>query len=297
MNESLIKPCLPCQLRVANRACTGALTLLREASTPSAQATTNSTITTAPSDNGEVDFIEGGGGGGEEGRGEEGEEEGGEVARQLPPLRSVFDCSYIKIRVVKDGKDGWECGWCSNSFAQRYASRALRHVLKIKKSNGAICKATIPNRFLMRYLALFNANVGQLASKKHSNKPIEEYMELQQDSAVGNSLMNWGVVVSGLAFSLSSISPFSFAPAGTSTTSLTSIKGSRAPPFALSSQRSMVSATNMDIQKSNNATIEMAIANFFHCNNIPDSAVELPRFIRLLPVCCLVGKDFILPHQ
>jgi hypothetical protein len=53
-----------------------------------------STITTTPSDNGEVDFLEGGGGVGEEGRGEEGGEEGGEWAKQLP---SVFDSSNIKM--------------------------------------------------------------------------------------------------------------------------------------------------------------------------------------------------------
>jgi hypothetical protein len=53
----------------------------------------------------------------------------------------------------------------------------------------------------------------------------------------------------------------------------------------------------MDIWKSNNATAEMAIANFFHCKNIPDSADELPRFIQLVPVCCLVGEDFVVPHQ
>ncbi len=85
-------------------------------------------------------------------------------------------------------------------FAPRHASRALWHVLKINKSNIAICKATILDRFHMRYLALFYANVGRLASKKHSNESIEEYVVLQQDSAFGNLLKNLGVVVSGSAF-------------------------------------------------------------------------------------------------
>ncbi len=40
----------------------------------------------------------------------------------------------------------------------------------------------------------------------------------------------------------------------------------------------------------------MAIANFFHCENIPDAVVELPRFVRLIRVCCLVGDDFVVPH-
>jgi hypothetical protein len=53
----------------------------------------------------------------------------------------------------------------------------------------------------------------------------------------------------------------------------------------------------MDIRKSNNATVEMAIVDFFHCENIPDSVVESPRFIQPLCVCRLVGEDFVVPHQ
>jgi hypothetical protein len=51
---------------------------------------------------------------------------------------------------------------------------------------------------------------------------------------------------------------------------------------------------NLDIRKSNNATVEMAIADFFHCENIPDAAVELPRFIWLIRMCHLVGEDFVV---
>jgi hypothetical protein len=71
---------------------------------------------------------DGGGGDGQEredGVGEEGREEGGEESEQLLSLRSVFDCPYIQIKTVNDGKDGWECGWCGNFFAPRHASRAL----------------------------------------------------------------------------------------------------------------------------------------------------------------------------
>jgi hypothetical protein len=53
----------------------------------------------------------------------------------------------------------------------------------------------------------------------------------------------------------------------------------------------------MDICKSHNAMDEMAIADFFHCENIPDAVVELPRFIRLVKVCCLVGDDFVVPNR
>ncbi len=39
----------------------------------------------------------------------------------------------------------------------------------------------------------------------------------------------------------------------------------------------------------------MAIADFFHCENIP-AVVESPRFKRLVKVCRLVGDDFVVPN-
>ncbi len=41
----------------------------------------------------------------------------------------------------------------------------------------------------------------------------------------------------------------------------------------------------------------MAIADFFHCENIPDAVVELSRFVWLVRMCCLVGDDFVVPHR
>jgi hypothetical protein len=52
----------------------------------------------------------------------------------------------------------------------------------------------------------------------------------------------------------------------------------------------------MDIHKSHNAMVEMAIADFFHCENIPDAVVELPRCKRLVKVCCLDREDFVVPN-
>jgi hypothetical protein len=84
-----------------------------EVATPSSTQPTVSTLTT-----------DRGGGGGQEREnsvGKEGREEG----EQLLSLKSVFDCSYIELKTVNDGKDGWECGWCGKTFAPRHALRAL----------------------------------------------------------------------------------------------------------------------------------------------------------------------------
>jgi len=68
-------------------------------------------------------------------------------------------------------------------------------------------------------------------------------------------------------------------------------------PFAPSSQQSISSSIqNMDIRKSHNAIVEMATADFFHCENIPDAVAESSRFKRLVTVCRHVGDDFVIPN-
>ncbi len=167
-------------------------------------------------------------------------------------------------------------------------------MLKIKGGDIAVCKAAILVKFLKRYQALYDSARGWIDSKKHSSKCMYQSMALHQEAAVGNLLKQRGVMVSDSVLSPSSESPFSSALAKRSTS--ISVRGGKQKSFALSSQRTM-STMNLDIRKSNNATVETAIANFFHCKNIPDAVVELPRFIRLVCVCCLVGEDFVVPNQ
>ncbi len=40
----------------------------------------------------------------------------------------------------------------------------------------------------------------------------------------------------------------------------------------------MERASQLDIRKSNNAAMDMAIADLFHCENVPDQAAESSRF-------------------
>ncbi len=167
-------------------------------------------------------------------------------------------------------------------------------MLKIKRGNIAVCKVAILDKFQKRYQALNDSSRGGIDSKKRSSNCIYESVASQQESLVGNLLKKCGVVVSGSALSPVPESPFSSALAGMSTS--ISVRGGKQNSFAFSSQRTM-STMSLDIRKSNNATVEMAIASFFNCKNIPDAVVKLPRFIRLVRVCRLVGEDFFVPNQ
>ncbi len=56
-------------------------------------------------------------------------------------------------------------------------------------------------------------------------------------------------------------------------------------------------AVSSDIRRSNNAQLEMAIANFFHCDNIADRVVESARFNYMLKQAQLVGGEFWPPTR
>ncbi len=65
----------------------------------------------------------------------------------------------------------------------------------------------------------------------------------------------------------------------------------------MSIQAGMECVCQTDIQHSNNSILEMAIADFFHCEDIPDCVVESTRFKKLLEKSRYVGSDFNIPRR
>ncbi len=53
----------------------------------------------------------------------------------------------------------------------------------------------------------------------------------------------------------------------------------------------------MDIWKSNSALLEMAIVDFFHCENLPDRAAEANCSHKILDVAKVVGSGFTIPSR
>ena len=103
--------------------------------------TPGNTARTIVDDVEDVDFMDGEGGGfngdvGEEKRNEEDDEV------LLPPLKSVFECGYVNLT-----PSGWECMWCGKTFVGRHSTRALCHVMKLKKNDVGVCSAAIPVKY------------------------------------------------------------------------------------------------------------------------------------------------------
>ncbi len=53
----------------------------------------------------------------------------------------------------------------------------------------------------------------------------------------------------------------------------------------------------MVIRKSNSALLEMEIMDFFHCDNLPDRAVESNCLYKILGVAKVVGSGFTIPSR
>ena len=260
---------------------------------PLSQLTTGSTISTLTTGNtdqiglndedDDVDFGGGGGGGFDDDIGEEGN--GGEEEEEalLPPLMSIFQCGY-----VNQTQSGWECMWCGKSFVGRHSTRALHHVMKMTKNDVGVCSAVIPDMYLKRYETLFQCLSKRSAARKRSHEEKHDSVAISQDASVATLLAKRGVMVSlppnpqsmgtnslGASFSVND------GVSVASSSSRTLSYPQRKSPFSFPSKQPSISAAiqNMgDIRKSNNATLEMAIADFFHSENIADAVVESPRF-------------------
>jgi hypothetical protein len=155
-------------------------------------------------------------------------------------------------------------------------------VLKIKLGDIVCCTVFIPKEYEDRYRALHDRSMEQMQSKKCAHADIEDALAMKQTVAVVNLLGKRGVAISGGTI------PSSIDAKGNLVTSKDNLVTSNfflssytkggsknsSTPFALSSQSSIsASIQNMDIRKSHNAIVEMAIADFFHCENIPDAVV------------------------
>jgi hypothetical protein len=202
----------------------------------------------------------------------------------------------------QNGKICWLCKWCGKTFSPRHQSWALCHVLKIRGGDIAICIARIPKFNEDRYRALYDKSKQRMASKKRSHTQIDDAVQLNQTSAVANLLEKRGVTgvvtTSPSIMSINSLPSVQFEIPITIRTMAAARGSIYSTPFALSSQRSIsASIHNTDIRKSHNAIVEMAIANFFHCENIRDEVADLSRFKRLVKVCRHVGDDFVVPNR
>lgn len=150
------------------------------------------------------------------------------------------------------------------------------------------CPAVVNEPYRSRYQALNDRLSSASLARKRSVEDIESLVDDHQSSVSQELLRKY---TTNGNITVPSLPPMD-------TSSSTSVVCSRryfpagAQPFITAAFQNVT-----DIRKSNNASVEMAIANFFHCENISDQIVESPRFARLIKLARTVGDDFKLPSR
>ncbi len=115
-----------------------------------------------------------------------------------------------------------------------------------------------------------------------------------QSSAIGTLLDCRGAMLSHV--------PCASIASGTDS-AISSAIGNYHPPATSSTKRSFQPSIStsfqnqQDIRKCHNATLEFAIADFFHTENILDRVVESARFQRVIKVARLFGDEFVCPDR
>jgi hypothetical protein len=205
-----------------------------------------------------------------------------------PPLKHIWDCAIVER---KNSPNGWEHFWCRDVFVPVYATRVLFHVLRLRGWGIKPCKAAVPANSLAQYQALRDKGESQADSKKRSVKVAHDIVETQQSASVATLHAKCSVAMSQPAGAHQGGTVISFPRSMSCHKVLSSAVSSLHPSISAGIQH------QMDICKVNNALAQMAIADFFHCENIPDIFVELPRFKRMVSILSKVGPDFEIPKQ
>ena len=137
-----------------------------------------------------------------------------------------------------------------------------------------MCKAVIPPNYLLQYEALYHASTNSKEARKRHNEFVMDNVVTDQSSAVGTLVDRWGLLHV----------PHSSIASGTYSGNSSSIGSNGHPATFSSNKRSFQPSISTsfqnqrDICKCHNATLEFAIADLFHTENIPDRVVESARF-------------------
>ncbi len=137
-----------------------------------------------------------------------------------------------------------------------------------------MCQAVIPPNYLLRYEALYHASTNSKEARKCHNEFVMDNVVTDHISAVGTMLDCWELLHV----------PHASIASGTCSSNSSSI-GSNGHPTTYSSTKMSFQPSiytsfqnQRDICKCHNATLEFAIADLFHTENIPDRVVESARF-------------------
>lgn len=209
---------------------------------------------------------------------------------EVSQLTTIWDDKYVE----SVGMNSWRCLRCNKLFKPKHATRAVAHMAKEKNLGIAVCSASTPKEHSQRYTDLFHRTVNKAINRKRGQETVLNVAEARQDVAA------FSLCEKKLKTTLVQSSLFSspLASGSVSTASSMAAKPRSPQRWLQSSLNGLVDQmVQSDVRTISNAKLEMAIADFWHSDNLPDRAVESPRFKLILKYAKLVDQTFKVPSR
>ena len=193
-------------------------------------------------------------------------------------VRSIFDCDMFKTGHLMDGKTFWKCEWCKRQFSPRNATKAMDHVLKVR-GNIKSCAGVIPKGYQMKYHGFRNNSNQQTSNKKRMRHCFDEKQK-ENTSALSQSLFlkknrkelvtkKQNVVADNVSLT-------------TDSTLKTKHSGDSDGCLPVAGPPITYQTTLTDPKKGKHNYLTATIVDFIHCSSLPFSAVEDPKFQKMI---------------
>lgn len=183
-------------------------------------------------------------------------------------LKSIFEDDHVE-KISDGSRPKMKCLWCGTVWPDAHATRMIGHLLSLPGYHVKPCLGKIDEEKKKMYRDLVDRKSSSKSGKKRN---LDESTKSVEDSQ--------GCLSQALVASRNP--PLPDRPLNKGQTSIFS---------------GFDRAMSNDIRRSNDAQLEMAIADFFHCENIADRVVESTRFKYMLKQARLVGGDFRPPSR
>jgi hypothetical protein len=179
---------------------------------------------------------------------------------------------------------GWECLRCGQQFKPVHHTRACAHYAKIPKEGISVCTAVIPELEYKRYVDLWSR------SRKRKTELTMVKMTITEDKEDRLSTATTRLLEESSKKSKMSSAMKQYLKS----TGVTKNTNPSGQPTIDAVFDGMVQA---DLTHMNHAKMDMAVATFFHENNIPDNSVESSSFKIMLNYARMIGKDYKPPGR
>lgn len=205
-------------------------------------------------------------------------------AAQFPALKTIWEDQYCQQCQVGNDK-GWECLRCGRQFKPVHHTRAIAHYAKIPNQGVKVCTSVIPDHEFQRYINLWNRTKKRKTELTMVRMTITEDKEDKLASSTDRLLE-----ARNKKPKVSTEMRRYYDTVGGS-------KSNHLPSGQTPIDTAFDTLKQSDLARMNDARMHMAIATFFHENNLPDRAVNSSSFKIMIKYARMVGTSYKPPDR